>query len=367
MAEHRDAFQVRRSAVHVENGVIRLADDGDVRLTGFAPEDYSRNRSPIPFDAGAECPRFLQELLLPAMSAEDVDLLQRWAGMAITGRNPAQRIVILTGTSAGGKTTTASTIGRIIGAENTYQLRTEVLAERFEVYRYRAKTLLVGADVPGDFLQRRGAGVLKALVGGDILAAEAKGLNSDLVLRGEFLVLITCNSRLKVRLEGDTAAWRRRLIVFEFKNPPPARRITDFDQVLVREEGAGILRWCLQGFVKAHAELQEHGDLILTDTQRERVDALLCESDSVRHFVQEALSRSDDTDVSVEELTQAYAAFCTDKRWSPLDINEVTGQLPDLLLQIYGVTKRHDIRRYGKSVRGYSGIAINNPLPSDEP
>src|SRR5262249_28325170 len=87
IVERRGAFRSKQRFIHAANGVIRFAEDGDVQFGGFAPEDYSRNQSPFGFDPAAECPRFLNELIYPAVSREDADLLQRWAGLALFGYN----------------------------------------------------------------------------------------------------------------------------------------------------------------------------------------------------------------------------------------------------------------------------------------
>jgi phage/plasmid-associated DNA primase len=146
IAEKRGAFRFKERFIHVANGVIRLGNDGDVTFGGCAPEDYSRNKSPFAFHGEAECPRFLNELIYPAVSADDADLLQRWAGLALFGYNLPQRFLILDGTPNGGKGTLVRIIQALVGVENTYQLRTECLHERFETYRYRGKTLLIGPD-----------------------------------------------------------------------------------------------------------------------------------------------------------------------------------------------------------------------------
>ena len=68
IVEKRDAFKTKQRFIHVANGVIRFADDGDIQFGGFSPEDYSRNHSPYAFDGTAECPRFLNELIYPAVA-----------------------------------------------------------------------------------------------------------------------------------------------------------------------------------------------------------------------------------------------------------------------------------------------------------
>ena len=362
IVERRDAFKVKQRFIHVANGVIRFADDGDIQFGGFAPEDFSRNRSPFAFVPDAECPRFLNELIYPAVEPDDADLLQRWAGLALFGYNLPQRFLIVDGTPNGGKGTLVRIIQALVGAMNTYQLRTECLQERFETYRYRGKTLLIGPDVRGDFLMERGASMLKVLVGGDPISAEGKGLNGDFQMFGTFNIVVTCNSRLRLRLEGDAGAWRRRLLVVRYEKPAPAKRVLDFDHVLLRDEGSGILRWALAGFVKLQTEFAETGDFALTEAQHGRVDSLLAESDSLRLFVQASLERHEHENVTSAEISQAYAEFCADKGWNALSSAVVERTLPDLILEMFHVTKSHSIERDGKkSNRGWRRVRLKAP------
>src|ERR1017187_8261859 len=57
----------------------------------FSPDFFSRNQSPITYDANATCPRFTNDLLAPALSVEDISLIQRWVGVAFYGINLPQR------------------------------------------------------------------------------------------------------------------------------------------------------------------------------------------------------------------------------------------------------------------------------------
>ena len=359
IAEKRGVFLTKQRFIHVANGVIRLGDDGDVTFGGYSPEDYSRNRSPYEFKPDAECPRFLNELIYPAVEPDDADLLQRWAGLALFGYNLPQRLMILDGTANGGKGTLVRIIQSLVGLTNSYQLRTECLLERFETFRFRGKTLLIGPDVAGDFLMQRGASMLKSLVGGDPLSGEGKGLNGDFPMFGNFNVVMTCNSRLRVRLEGDTSAWRRRLLIVRYQNPPPKNRILDFHVPLLHDEGSGILRWALAGFVKLQAEFATGGDFVLSDKQRERVDSLLAESDSLRCFARERLQKSAYGDVTTSEISQAYAEYCADRSWNALPSTIVERILPDLMLELFQVTKSHSIERDGKkSNRGWRKVQL---------
>ena len=286
-------------------------------------------------------------------------------GLALFGYKLPQRFLIMDGTPNGGKGTPVRTIQALVGAVNCYQLRTDCLCERFETFRYRGKTLLIGPDVRGTFMMERGASVMKMLVGGDPLSAEGKGLNGDFQMFGTFNIVITCNSRLRVRLEGDEGAWRRRLLVMRFEKPAPAKRILDFDRVLLREEGSGILRWALAGFLKLQSEFAETGDFKLSDAQRERVDSLLAESDSLRLFVESSMERHDHENITSSEISQAYAEYCADQGWNALPTAMVERTLPDLMLELFHVTKSNSIERDGKkSNRGWRRVRLKPLAPT---
>ena len=62
--------------------------------------------------------------------------------------------------------------------------------------------------------------------------------------------------------------------------------------------------------------------------------------------------------VTVTELVEAYAAYCPERKWQALPITEVQANLETLMLELFGVTKRHDIERNDKSQRGFSGVSF---------
>jgi len=358
--EHLDVFgQREKSIIHVGNGMLHL-NTSPPELREFSPGYFSRNQCPIEIEESADCPRFKKELLATALDPDDISLLQRWCGSLLLTGNSAQRIMILTGTAGGGKSTIAEIVEKIIGTQNVTELRTDNLADRFELFRYRGKTLLTGKDVPAEFLMRKGASTLKKLVGHDMLSAEGKNLSAPFNLRGEFNVLITCNSGLRVRLEGDAGAWRRRLMIIEYTRQKPEHRISDFASVLVSKEGRGILMWMIEGAIAHLKELETFGDFVLTQAQQDRVETLLAQSDSVREFVRRHVKVSDRSDsVTTDELVRSYDEFCSMHDFHPVSPLEVEKQLPNLMEEIHGSVKRHDIQRDEGTRRGYRGVQID--------
>jgi hypothetical protein len=287
--EMPEAFKAAGRIVHLSNCVLVFNEDGSFENKPFSPSFRSRNRSPIAYDPNAECPQFKTKIL-GHIEEDDRDLLQQYGGQCLLGRNHTQRILILDGIGSASKSTFVLLTRGVIGAANTYELRTKHLAERFEIGRMIGKTMLLGADVKANFLSEEGAYRLKALVGGDTLEAEPKTSNKRFSISGIFNVMLTCNSRLRVHLEGDESAWRRRLAIVRCEQPFNLPKIPDIDQILLRREGSGILNWFLEGTQKLLRSIQQTGDIALSTRQLERVHALLSESDSLRIYLRENLA-----------------------------------------------------------------------------
>lgn len=235
-----------------------------------------------------------------------------------------------------------------------------------------AKSLLVGVDVPEDFLNAERAETIKALVGDDTLMGEVKGSMREKRVRGDKCLVVTCNGRLRLRLRGDGQAWRRRLILMECAPPPGARRrIVDFGQMLLQEEGSGILNWVLEG-LRALYDLD--GQIRLDAAQQERVDELLDESDTLAKYLHESLEavRCEDasgrTSLTVEEIWNGYMAFCTGRDWTVAPRRLVERSLTDLVARFFNGRQSNNILEPGSSghrVRGYRGVRWRDGEPPE--
>lgn len=357
ISEKRNAFKHKSKIVHLANGIIEFKDNR-VDLVYFSPDFYSRNQSPIAYDVSARCDRFLKELLYPAVNPGDVILIQKYFGLCLLGTNLVQRLLILDGLGGRGKTQLALLLQQLVGMANATQLRTKHLDERFEIYRFLKKTLLVGVDVPGNFLSDKGAHVIKGLVGGDWFDAEQKGGTGCFPVQGNFCILITSNSRLQLKIDGDISAWKRRLLIVRFEAPPPEKKIPDFADLLIKEEGSGIMNWALLGLDMLLEDIKQAGDIRMNDDQHNIVEALLAESDSLRHFLKDCIEKDDAKDLSINEIVEAYAEYCPSKGWNAKPLTVVHKELEGLMLGLFGTSKAQSINREGKSVRGFRRVRL---------
>jgi P4 family phage/plasmid primase-like protien len=355
----KNPFQRNTQAIHVENGMLIIGEN-TVEFTDFSPNFYSRNRSEITYDPDCQCPRFLNELLIPTLSTDDIELLQKLAGQFLLGENISQTILIIQGAPGAGKSTSVFIIELIIGRHNIAQLRVNLLSSRFEIADYYGKTLLSGKDVPGDFLNNPGAHVLKSLSGGDLLSAEVKNVKKRFQLEGKFNVAITSNSKLRVHLDSDSGAWRRRLAVINFEQAPSTKPIPYFANILVKEEGSGILNWCIDGAQKLLTDLKTFGKIQLGPTQQRRIEAVLSESDSIRNFALNCIIKAEGHNITTAELLSAYYCFCNKLGWQAEPARKFENSIPNIMLELFQVAKRTDIQRDGKNQRGFSHVTLKS-------
>lgn len=365
LVEERNFFNNQEYLVHLANCTLRFDLNGKCTIEGFSSGHRCRNRSPIPYDPDAKCPEF-EKKLLSHVADEDRIIMQKYGGQCLLGRNLMQRFLILDGVKGSSKSSLALVLNGLIGQDNSYELRTQHVMDRFEIGRMLGRTLLIGPDVKGDFLNFPSASRLKALVGGDRMDAELKGSNKIFPIYGIFNLIITSNSRLHLHLEEDAGAWGRRLLIARYEKPYDGQRIFQVEKHLLAREGPGILNFYLDGLRMLFSDYEQTGDIILPKSQQKRIDDLLNESDSLRIFVTTKIIRDDSKtkegeshSLTTDEIVSDYWADCIKvKNWTPVSKGEAEKQLPDLMLRYFNVTKTNDVERGGHK-RGYWHVKFN--------
>jgi P4 family phage/plasmid primase-like protien len=357
--QKEEAFDSEDTLIHVANGVLNL-NGGNIDLRPFSPDLISRNLIPIPYDLRAKCPRFKTEIL-GLLEKEDQEVLQKFLGLFLLGRNIIQKFLVLHGLGETGKSTFTEIARRLIGEKNCSELRTNLLHERFEIGSYIGKKLLFGADVPRTFLNSKGAFRIKALVGGDLLDAERKGSNYRFQLPGYFNIVITSNTRLTFHLENDRAAWGRRLVIIEYERPRTSQTIPEFAHLLITSEGPGILNYAAEGLLMLRSDIETCGTVSLSVKQKKRIEDLLNESDGLRLFLNEKLEEAPGCDLSTDEIISTYAQYSTARGWN-MNTRQTELSLKDHMVEQFGVLKSNDIKRGSSNnqtnVRGYHGVTF---------
>ncbi len=190
------------------------------------------------------------------------------------------------------------------------------------------------------------------------MTLEYKNSNEAFDIAGTFNAIITSNSTLLLRFEGDEDAWRRRLLWVPYERPPVSaeERITDLDQILLEEEGSGILNWAMEG---ARKLLQNGGKIIRDDEQKRRIDQLIAGSSPYDTFVARCVVGNPDRAITTEELVRCFKDFSKKMDWTIPADRKVENELPGAMFRVHGAHKRTDIRgKDDKYKRGYMYFTV---------
>ena len=336
--------------LHVRNGMI-VVENRKVILKQFNPSALSLHSLPIDYDPNAKCPKFSYTLLGGLTSSEKL-LLQKMAGCFLFGQNPAQKILFVSGDAGSGKSCLLECFQHLVGFRGSAELRVDQLGERFETHRYLGKRFLYCDDAKVNLLQGKHAEMIKKLTGGTMIDVERKNSTEELYVRGDFPVLFTSNTSLALKLNGDVEAWRRRILIVNFKSGAK-KRIPNFAKLLFEEEGSGILNWALDGWAMLQEDLTSSGQFQITKDQQKIVDDLLMESESLSVFVKKAIFPKSGEFLNSEDVVGEYEKFCESQGWTPMNRTRVMRDLPFLISKEFQKPK---IRKSNK--RGWDGLSV---------
>lgn len=343
-----DVIPVRNGALDIIEGVLRP----------HSPMYHFRGVMPYDYKPDEKCPQWVK-VLEHELDKDDIALLQMCFGVSLLINLP-QKMLLMIGATRSSKGLIATVWKLLVGAKNTAELRTRYLADKFELGRLLHKKLLYGADVESDFLSVEGAFVVKRITGQDAIVPEYK--HSNVVPAAQVITgfpVVTANSRLKIRFQGDKGPWTERIIVLEFnKTIPEAEREPELAARIMDEEGSGVLNWALAGL---QTVLNNRGQIALTQAQQARRDALLDESESSVSFAREEVVTDEVASLTADDAYDAYVRYCRQREWAPETPRRFWSELKEQVTKLYGITQSHDLGPR-RSLNGWRGLCLKRPL-----
>ncbi|MFF5392965.1 phage/plasmid primase, P4 family [Streptomyces sp. NPDC013012] len=248
---------------------------------------------------------------------EMIDFLHLLLGYSITGDVGGQVLPFLYGVGANGKSALLDVVIKILGdyadvaPPGFLMERGKFNEHSTELTELHGRRLFVCSELkPHDkFDEAR----VKLLTGGDRL--KARRMRQDFFsFEPTHKLWLLGNHRPEVGTGGH-AFWRRiRLIPFE-RVVPDHRKIDNLAEILVHDEGPGILHWMIQG---AKAYLAAKPALAGPSVVRTATQAYATTEDHIGRFLSECCTTGGDLeeprDLKVEQgaLYRAYSGWCQD-------------------------------------------------------
>ena len=298
----RAEFNASPNLLTLKNGVLDLET---YSLVPHARVFRSTIMLPIVYDPKAKCPtisKFLKEVVKP----EDVPLLLQIIGWCLDLNSGMQKLVILLGSGANGKSTFLELLRAFVGQENCSSVSLHQLSEnRFIMAELYNKSVNIFGDLQGKGI--KDISNLKMLTGGDAILGERK-FQQPFTFHNKAKLIFSTN-QLPAMPEDNMAIWRR-MILIDFPNKFTEDKADKnlLSKLTTESELSGLLNLALAylSTLKGDGHFAYHKSI-----EEVRRDYLL-KTDPAIIFVKERCIEVSDNWISKEDMYQYFVIFCKD-------------------------------------------------------
>jgi putative DNA primase/helicase len=261
------------------------------------------------YEVEAACPQFKMFLERiwrdDADQAEKIAFLRQWMGYLLVADTSLQKMLILKGDGANGKTLLMDVVRAMIGERNSESAMLDRLRMPYVRATLVGKLLNQSADLP-----KRGIvadGDLKAIVSGDPIEVSPKYKPSYTIVPYARLMVATNNMP---NSKDTSEGYFRRLMILPFNRIfPESERNPELRQSLMAEM-SGIIAWAIGGLY----DLRTRGQFTIPCSSMQAVQAYRDDISPVRLFAEECLTHSTGKfGLQSKNLFMAFRSWCRDR------------------------------------------------------
>jgi len=375
-----EEFARTATCVHAE--AASMADevglDDDLRLKGcpraplhfraesgladHTPDLFAVNSLPYEFDPDAECPAWEAFLgrVLPDTGCQRV--LSEWFGWCLIPCQAYQKLLLLRGEGANGKSVAMGVLRNLVGARNCSAVPLEQLHLPHSLAPLVGKLLNLATE--WGHIDRIGLMTLKAVTGGDSVTINPKHrAQFEALLPTRFIV--ASNEAPRV-IDRSNATWRRLMVMpLDVTIPLTEQRPLETLISELCDELPGILLWALRGLWR----LRRRGRFALPEAMRRAAVDIREESNPAASWCDENLEATqvEGDFVVLTEAYSKYRRFCDTGGYKPLNRNHFAREIRRWFHRQTGTTA--DVRRErqaGRRVRVLHGITLPFRLEGED-
>lgn len=204
--------------ISLENGLLNIGElalDSAADLIPHSPEFFTLSSLPYAYQAGADCPTWLDFLEEVIPDSETRAVLQEWFGLCLVHDVTFQKFLMLYGDGANGKSVVCCVLRVLLGDANVTSVPLEAFdpGRTFPLSSMHGKLANIVEEV-GSF-QRTQEGILKQIVSGGSLEVEKKNRDGFAMVP---TVRLTYASNLRPTFQDKSNGVWRRLLGIPMKN-----------------------------------------------------------------------------------------------------------------------------------------------------
>ncbi len=290
--------------INLLNGTYVVTEDG-AELRNAKPSDFCKYQLPFSYDAAAICPMFDAYINKVLPDEATRNLLAEYIAYILTRKLKLEKILILFGSGANGKSVLFDIICALLGMANVccYSLESLTKEDAYQRAELKDKLLNYASEINGKI----GTASFKALASGEPVSARHP-YGRPFTMEQYAKLMFNCNE-LPREVE-HTDGFMRRFIIIPFSvTIPKEERDVNLAKKIISTELSGVFNWVLQGLDR----LLRNGGFTESALVEQQIEDFQTESDSVAMFLEEYGYQPSTTQFKIrKEVYQEYCRFTSD-------------------------------------------------------
>lgn len=315
-----------KTLINLKNGTFEISAREQI-LRGFEKRDFLTYQLPFEFNKNSKAPIFMKFLneVLPETELQTV--LAEYIGYIFIKNSilKLEKVMILYGTGANGKSVLFEIISALLGEENITSYSLSSLTDKNGYYRAMIshKLLNYASEING----RLETSLFKQLCSGE--PVEAKLPHEKPLLIRDYAKLLFNSNVLPKEIENTHAYFRRFIIIPFNKTIPPENQDKELAQKIINNELSGVFNWVLEGLNR----LLENKKFSQSNIIDQQVNSYENESDSTLMFIQDEEYEKSSENMPLAILYKHYTDYCKENDFIRLSNKKFSQRLEKMGFQ----------------------------------
>jgi putative DNA primase/helicase len=292
--------------INLINGTFEI-NGKNQNIREFRKEDFLTYQLPFEFDPNAKCPKFFHFLneVLPEKELQYV--LAEYLGYIFikNGVLKLEKVLLLYGTGANGKSVLFEIISALIGKHNitSYSLQSLTDKDGYRRAMLANKLLNYASEING----KLEISYFKQMASGEPVEVRLP-YEKPHEITDYAKLMFNCN--ILPKDTEQTNAFYRRFIILPFrKTIPPEKQNKKLAEQIINEELSGIFNWVIEGLKR----ILKNTNFTESDIVKNEVAQYEIESDTVLMFLEDfEYIKSTEKTISMNDIYQEYKTYCID-------------------------------------------------------
>lgn len=304
--------KINCTLINLLNGTFEITPNNR-GLRNFEQKDFITHQLPFEYDPEATAPLFQKYLDEVLPDTEKQKIFAEYCGYIFIKPSvlKLEKMLILFGTGANGKSVFFEILNALLGAENISNYSLQSLTNDNGYFRAKIGNKLV--NYASEINGKLETDIFKQMASGEPI--EARLPYGDPFILTEYAKLIFNCNELPKDVEHTNAYFRRFLIIGFDVTIPEDRQDKQLPNKIIESELSGVFNWILQGLDRV-LEQKRFSKCEAVDNARSDYEK---QSDSVQLFISEMEYKTSTTDyIMISELYPRYKMFCSEDGYRPV-------------------------------------------------